>query len=151
LRGREVREIDAGTRRITLDDGSTRDFDALILATGAEPIRLNLPGAGGPRVLYLRSLADSDAIIAAAGRAKRVAVLGASFIGLEVAASLRMRGLDVHVAAPETRPLERVLGAELGDVVRSLHEQQGVVFHLGHMAKSVETGHLVLDDGSKIG
>ena len=150
LRGREVRAIDARTHRLTLDDGSTRDCDALILATGSEPIRLNLPGSGGPRVLYLRSLADSDAIIAAAARAKRVAVLGASFIGLEVAASLRKRGLEVHVAAPEARPLERVLGVELGDVVRALHEQKGVMFHLGRMAKSVEAGHLVLDDGSKI-
>jgi len=150
LRGREVRAIDARTRRITMDDGSTRDFDSLILATGAEPIRLNLPGSSGPRVLYLRSLADSDAIIAAASRAKRVAVLGASFIGLEVAASLRKRGLEVHVAAPEGRPLERVLGAELGDVVRALHEKKGVVFHLGRTGKSVEPGHLVLDDGSKI-
>ena len=104
LVGREVRAVDARAKRITLDDGATREFDALILATGSEPIRLNLPGSGGPRVLYLRSLADSDAIIAAAGRAKRVAVLGASFIGLEVAASLRHRGLEVHVAAPEGWP-----------------------------------------------
>ena len=150
LVGREVRAVDARAKRITLDDGATREFDALILATGSEPIRLNLPGSGGPRVLYLRSLADSDAIIAAAGRAKRVAVLGASFIGLEVAASLRHRGLDVHVAAPEARPLERVLGGELGDAICSIHEKQGVVFHLGRKAKSVETGQLVLDDGSKI-
>src|SRR5205085_2706939 len=141
-----VRVIDAPAKRRTLDDGAAREFDALILATGAEPIRLNLPGAGGPRVLSLRSLADSDATIAAASRAKRVAVLGASFIGLEVAASLRKRGLEVHVAAPEGRPLERVLGTELGDVVRALHEKNGVVFHLGRTGKSVEPGHLVLDD-----
>lgn len=89
LRGREVRELDVRGKRITLSDATTRDFDALILATGAEPIRLTLPGTG-PRVLYLRTLADSDAIIAAAGRAKRVVVLGASFIGLEVAASLKI-------------------------------------------------------------
>jgi apoptosis-inducing factor 3 len=77
-------------------------------------------------------------------------VLGASFIGLEVAASLRTRGLDVHVAAPEARPLERVLGPELGDLFKSLHEVKGVVFHFGRKAKSLERGHLVLDDGSKI-
>jgi NADPH-dependent 2,4-dienoyl-CoA reductase/sulfur reductase-like enzyme/nitrite reductase/ring-hydroxylating ferredoxin subunit len=150
LRGRDVRELDLGARRVTLSDSTERGFDALILATGAEPIHLDLPG-NGPRVMYLRSLTDSDAIIAAAtGGARRVAVLGASFIGLEVAASLRTRGLEVHVAAPESRPLERVLGPELGDFVKSLHESKGVVFHLGRMARSLEPGHLVLDDGSKI-
>jgi NADPH-dependent 2,4-dienoyl-CoA reductase/sulfur reductase-like enzyme len=149
LRGRQARTIDVRARSVTLDDATERSFDAMILATGAEPIRLDLPGSG-PRVLYLRSLADSDVIIAAAAGAKRVAVLGASFIGLEVAASLRTRGLDVHVAAPEARPLERILGPELGDFIRSLHEEKGVVFHLGRMAKSLEHGHLVLDDGSKI-
>jgi len=149
LRGREVRALDARKRTLTLSDGTSRDFDALILATGAEPIRLTLAG-NGPRVLYLRSLADSDAIIAAAGRAKRVLVLGASFIGLEVAASLCARGLDVHVAAPEARPLERVLGPQLGDFIRSLHEEKGVVFHLGHLAQALESGNVVLDDGTRI-
>jgi apoptosis-inducing factor 3 len=145
----DARALDAGARRVSLSDGSERSFDAIILATGAEPIRLTLPGVG-PRVLYLRTLADSDAIIAAAAGAKRAVVLGASFIGLEVAASLRARGLDVHVAAPESRPLERVLGPELGDFIKALHEEKGVVFHLGRLAKSLETGHVVLDDGSKL-
>jgi apoptosis-inducing factor 3 len=152
LRGRDVRELDVRARRVTLSDGTSRDFDALILAMGAEPIRLNLPVIGGtaPRIFYLRTLADSDAIIAAAARAKRVVVLGASFIGLEVAASLRTRGLEVHVAAPESRPLERVLGPELGDFIKTLHEEKGVVFHLGRLAKSLEPDHLVLDNGSKL-
>jgi NADPH-dependent 2,4-dienoyl-CoA reductase/sulfur reductase-like enzyme/nitrite reductase/ring-hydroxylating ferredoxin subunit len=149
LRGREAMDLDAKAKRVTLDDGTTLDADAIVLATGAAPIRLDLPGSG-PRVMYLRSLADSDAIIAAATGAKRVAVLGASFIGLEVAASLRARGLEVHVAAPESRPLERVLGAELGDFIRGLHESKGVVFHLGRKAQSLEPGKLVLDDGSAI-
>jgi NADPH-dependent 2,4-dienoyl-CoA reductase/sulfur reductase-like enzyme/nitrite reductase/ring-hydroxylating ferredoxin subunit len=149
LRGREVREIDIRARRVTLSDAATREFDALLLATGAEPIRLNLPGSG-PRVLYLRSLADSDAIIAAAANARRVVVLGASFIGLEVAASLRTRGLEVHVAAPESRPLERIIGPQLGDFVKALHEEKGVVFHLGRLAKSLDAGHLVLDDGTRL-
>lgn len=150
LARQEVHELDAKNRRLTLTDGSEPSFGAIIFAPGAEPIRLDLPGTG-PKVLYLRTLADSDAIIAAAtGGARRVAVLGASFIGLEVAASLRARGLEVHVAAPEARPLERVLGPELGDFVKSVHEEKGVTFHLGRTGKSLEKGHLVLDDGSKI-
>jgi apoptosis-inducing factor 3 len=149
LRGVEVRALDVRARRLTLSDSIARDFDSLILAMGSEPIRLNLPGSG-PRVLYLRSLADSDAIIATAAKSKRVVVLGASFIGLEVAASLCARGLEVHVAAPESRPLERVLGPQLGDFIKSLHEEKGVAFHLGHTAQSVEAGHLVLDDGTRL-
>ena len=146
----DVAALDARTRRLTMRDGTARDFDAIVLATGAEPIRLPLEGKGPP-VLYLRTLADSDAIIkAATGGATRVVVLGASFIGLEVAASLRARNLEVHVAAPEARPLERVMGVELGDFIRSLHEEKGVVFHLGRLAKSLDAGHVVLDDGSRV-
>ena len=148
----EVRGLDARSRQVTPGDGTARAFDAIILAPGADPIRLDLAGpAGGPRVLYLRTLADSDAIIAAvSGGAKRVVVLGASFIGLEAAASLRARGLEVHVAAPDSRPLERVLGPELGDHIRALHEAKGVVFHLGRLAKGLDRGHVVLDDGSRL-
>jgi len=147
IRG-EVKAIDASARRVVVD-GNVRAFDHIILATGAEPIRLTLAGSG-PRVLYLRTLADSDAIIAAASTSRRVVVLGASFIGLEVAASLRTRGLEVHVAAPEARPLERVMGPELGAFIQSLHEEKGVVFHLGRLAKSLDAGHVVLDDGSRL-
>ena len=102
--------------------------------TGAEAIRLPLPGAAPSDVFTLRSLADSRAIIARAQSARRVVVIGASFIGLEVAASLRTRGLEVHVVAPEARPLEKVMGPELGDVIRALHEEKGVHFHLGNTA-----------------
>ena len=143
----EVSALDTRARRVTDAKGRAHDYDALILATGAAPIRLDL-GTAGPPVLYLRTLADSDAIIAAAKTATRAVVLGASFIGLEVAASLRARGLAVHVAAPETRPLERVMGPELGDFIGALHREKGVVFHLGRMAKSVDARGVVLDDGS---
>jgi NADPH-dependent 2,4-dienoyl-CoA reductase/sulfur reductase-like enzyme len=97
-------------------------------------------------------LADSRAIIArATGReSMRAVVVGASFIGLEVAASLRTRGLEVHVVAPGARPLERVLGPELGDFVRTLHEDHGVHFHLGHTLKAIEEDIVVLDDGSRL-
>jgi NADPH-dependent 2,4-dienoyl-CoA reductase/sulfur reductase-like enzyme len=150
LLSRRVTSIDVAGKRVLLDDGSAKEFGALLLATGAQPIPLPSPVTGGRRVYYLRSLADSRALIEAAKVAKTAVVIGASFIGLEVAASLRKRGLDVHVVAPETRPLERVLGPELGDFVRGLHEEQGVVFHLGHTAALVDAGSVTLDDGEHL-
>ena len=148
--GRRVVEFDAAAKQLTLDDGTTRRFGAVVLATGADPVRLTIPGADGPPTHYLRNLADSRRIIAATEGARRAVVLGAGFIGLEVAASLRARGLDVHVVAPGTRPLERVLGAELGDFIRTLHEAHGVVFHLGQTARGVEPRHLVLQNGERL-
>jgi NADPH-dependent 2,4-dienoyl-CoA reductase/sulfur reductase-like enzyme/nitrite reductase/ring-hydroxylating ferredoxin subunit len=142
--------LDTAARRVLLEDGSTLAYDRLLLATGAQPVRLPVPGMDSPRVFTLRSLADCRAIIARAAVAKRVAVLGASFIGLEVAAALRTRGLEVHVAAPEQVPMARVLGPELGGFVQRLHEQQGVVFHLGRTAQSIEPDGLALDDGSRL-
>ncbi|MDB4892263.1 MAG: Pyridine nucleotide-disulfide oxidoreductase, FAD/NAD(P)-binding domain protein, partial [Gemmatimonadetes bacterium] len=148
--GRRVAEIDVKSKRVVLDDGNTREFGALLLATGAEPIHLPTPASAGSRVFYLRSLDDSRAIIAATSGAKSVVVIGGSFIGLEAAASLRNRGLDVHVVAPESRPLEKILGAELGDFVRALHEMKGIVFHLGHTVKQIDAGSVSLDDGTTI-
>ncbi len=142
-----VTSIDPRSREIVLADGSSVPFDRLLLATGAEPIRLSIPGAGEPHVLTLRSLADCRAIIERAKTARRVAVLGASFIGLEVAAALRTRGIEVHVIAPEQRPMERILGPQMGDFVRSLHEEHGVVFHLGEMAGAIEGRQLRLKSG----
>lgn len=141
--------LDAQSRRLTLDDGSTLSFGGLILAPGATPVRLELPG-DGPTVYVLRTLSDSRAIIAAATAATHAVVLGASFVGLEVAASLRARGLEVHVVAPEKRPLERVLGAEAGDFVRSLHEEQGVVFHPERTAVRRAPQGVELSDGTTL-
>ncbi|HEU4631751.1 MAG TPA: FAD-dependent oxidoreductase [Gemmatimonadaceae bacterium] len=146
--GRRATALDTAARRVQLDDGTAIGYDALLLATGADPVRLPL-GDGAP-VHYLRTLADSRAIIQAAERGGRAVVLGASFIGLEVAASLRTRGLDVTVVAPESQPLERVLGAELGRFVRELHEAHGVRFRLGRTAASVAEGSVRLDDGSTL-
>ena len=147
--GRRATALDSKARRLFLDDGSSRDFGTLLIATGAEPVTLGLQDPG-QRVHYLRTLADSRAIIAAAERAKRAVVLGASFIGLEVAASLRARGLEVTIVGPESRPLERVLGPELGDFVRGLHEQHGVVFRLGEVATAIDRASVTLRSGDRV-
>jgi NADPH-dependent 2,4-dienoyl-CoA reductase/sulfur reductase-like enzyme/nitrite reductase/ring-hydroxylating ferredoxin subunit len=148
--GRRVVSLDAANREVTLDDGRRISGDAILLATGADPVRLDMPGADLPHVHYLRSLADSRAIIATAETAKRAVVIGASFIGLEVAASLVARGLEVHVVAPEDVPMVRVLGPELGSFVRTLHESHGVRFHLEQTVAAIETGSVTLNDGSRI-
>lgn len=145
-----VAALDAAAKRVTLADGTWRAFDRLLLATGADPVRLGLPGADLPHVHYLRTLADSRAIIAGTASATRAVVMGASFIGLEVAASLRARGLPVDVVAPEARPLERVLGAELGDFIRRVHEEHGVTFHLGRTATAIAGDTVRLDDGTTL-
>lgn len=142
--------LDARAKRLMLGDGGELAFDKLLLATGAEPIRLDIPGAERAHVHVLRSLADCRAIIADAQRAKRAVVVGASFIGLEVAASLRTRGLDVHVVAPEQRPLERVFGPQLGDFIRALHESQGVRFRLGNTLAAIGADHVTLHSGETI-
>ncbi len=146
----EVARIDPAARRLELKDGETLGYGALLLATGASPIRLELPGASLPHVHLLRTLPDSRGLIAAAKRAKRAVVIGASFIGLEAAASLRKRGLEVQVVAPETAPLARVLGPELGGFVRKLHEEKGVQFHLGRKPASIDARAVTLDDGSAL-
>jgi NADPH-dependent 2,4-dienoyl-CoA reductase/sulfur reductase-like enzyme/nitrite reductase/ring-hydroxylating ferredoxin subunit len=145
--GTPVASLDAATRTVTLSDGARLSAEVVVLATGAEPIVL--PGAEG--VLYLRTLADSRAIIArASGGAKRAVVIGASFIGLEVAASLRARGLEVDVVAPEALPLARVLGDELGAFVKALHEEHGVRFHLGTKPKTIAKDKVTLENGETL-
>lgn len=146
--GREIAALDVEGRRLQLAGGEALAFDGLLLALGAEPVRLDLPGA--ERLLYLRSLTDSRAIVARARDARQAVVLGASFIGLEVAASLRARGLEVVVVAPDKRPLERVLGEELGDFVRGLHEEKGVVFRLGQTAAAIGEADVTLQSGERL-
>lgn len=148
--GTEVTGIDSKARKVTLAGGQEIAFDRLLLATGAEPIRLKVPGADRPHVHVLRTLADANALIAAAKTARRVVVIGASFIGLEVAASLRQRKLEVHVVAPVKRPLEKVLGRELGDWVRATHEAHGVVFHLEDEVTSIDDRKVTLKSGKTL-
>jgi len=148
--GVEVTKVDPAAHRVTLADGRTLDYGALLLATGAAPIRLDIPGATLPHVFTLRSLPETRGILARVVKGRPAVVIGASFIGLEAAYSLRARGMEVRVVAPDARPLERVLGPELGDFVRALHEEHGVVFHLGRKPASITARDVTLDDGTVI-
>ncbi|HUC49782.1 MAG TPA: FAD-dependent oxidoreductase [Xanthobacteraceae bacterium] len=145
----EVAGIDTKARTIAAG-GKTVAFDRLLLATGAEPVRLPIPGANLPHVHTLRSLADCRAIIALAKGARRAVVIGASFIGLEAAAALRARDIEVHVVALEDRPMERVLGARMGDFVRALHEEHGVIFHLKDTVTAIDAKRATLQRGGTI-
>jgi NADPH-dependent 2,4-dienoyl-CoA reductase/sulfur reductase-like enzyme len=148
--GARVASLDIPRRRVELENGRTHEFAKLLLATGADPIRLPIAGATDSQIHYLRTFADSRALVAKASAAKSVVVVGASFIGLEVAASLRKRGTIVHVVAPEKQPLERILGPELGLFVRGLHEAQGVVFHLGETVGRVFGRVVTLSGGAAL-
>ena len=145
-----VSSLDTKNRRIALENGRALEFGTLLLATGADPVHLQIEGATEAQVHYLRTFADSKAIIAKAASAKRVVVCGASFIGLEVAASLRARGILVDVVAPDRHPLERVMGAEVGDFVRKLHEAHGVTFHLGETVSRVNGRTVTLTSGTTL-
>jgi apoptosis-inducing factor 3 len=146
----EVAAIDPRGRSISLRDGKSLPYDKLLLATGAEPIRLDIPGANAPHVFVLRSLADSRAIIERAKSAKRAVVLGASFIGLEAAAALRAREVEVHVAAPERAPLERIFGPEMARFVRILHEEHGITFHMEQKATAIDGARVRLESGQTL-
>jgi len=148
--GEPVVELDLAARDVVLAGGERVPYDRLLLATGAEPVHLPVPGADQPHVHTLRSLADCEAIIEGAKSARRVVVIGASFIGLEVAAALRHRKLEVHVVAPDKRPMERILGPDMGDFIRSLHEEHGVVFHLEDKAIAIEGKSVRLASGGTI-
>jgi NADPH-dependent 2,4-dienoyl-CoA reductase/sulfur reductase-like enzyme/nitrite reductase/ring-hydroxylating ferredoxin subunit len=150
-RGPRVTVIDPAERRVRLDDGGELPYEALLIATGASPVRLGPEfDRASPAVHYLRSLADSRRIAGAAREGGRAVVLGASFIGLEVAASLRARRMEVHIVAPDVRPLGRIMGPEIGDWIRALHEEHGVVFHLGQTAREIRDGTVTLEDGSRL-
>ncbi len=146
----EVASIDTGRREVVTSAGEHFGYDALLIATGAEPVRLPLPGFDLPNVFTLRSLADANAIIHAAASAKCAVLIGAGFIGLEVADSLRQRKLDVHVIARDAVPMEKVLGHEFGDFLTRLHREHGVTFHLQSSPARFDGKLLTLEDGSTI-
>jgi NADPH-dependent 2,4-dienoyl-CoA reductase/sulfur reductase-like enzyme/nitrite reductase/ring-hydroxylating ferredoxin subunit len=145
-----VAAIDTASREVDLVDGTRHAYDALLLATGAEPVRLDVPGSDLPHVHYLRTVADSEALVASALASQRAVVIGASFIGLEVTASLRARNITVDVVAPDTVPMTRILGTDVGTFIRKLHEQNGVTFHLGTVAASIDERRVTLQTGEHL-
>jgi NADPH-dependent 2,4-dienoyl-CoA reductase/sulfur reductase-like enzyme/nitrite reductase/ring-hydroxylating ferredoxin subunit len=145
-----VTSIDPKSKQVKLSDGRSLGYGALLLATGAEPVPLTIPGADLPHVCYLRTLADSRRIIEKAKSARRAVVIGSSFIGLEVAWSLRERKLEVAVVGRDSVPLGKVLGAEMGHLVRETHEAHGVKFHLGRTPAAIHDLYVQLDDGTKL-
>jgi NADPH-dependent 2,4-dienoyl-CoA reductase/sulfur reductase-like enzyme/nitrite reductase/ring-hydroxylating ferredoxin subunit len=145
-----VVSLDVQRKRVQLENGKSYVFDALLLATGADPIKLSVAGASDSQLNYLRTFADSRALIKRAAAAKQVVICGGSFIALEVAASLRERGIAIHLVAPEQVPLERVFGREIGHFVQSLHESHGVVFHLSETVTRLDGRHATLSGGSKL-
>jgi NADPH-dependent 2,4-dienoyl-CoA reductase/sulfur reductase-like enzyme/nitrite reductase/ring-hydroxylating ferredoxin subunit len=148
--GARVTGLDIVGKRVHLEDGGEHPYGALVLATGAQPNRLTVPGADAAHVFTLRTLADSRAIIAKAGGARRAVVIGASFIGLEVAASLRARGLDVQVVGPDKMPLGRVLGDAVGALVRKVHEEHGVTFHMETTPTAIDATSVTLANGARL-
>lgn len=141
----EVRRVDAEHREIELGDGRVLHYDAALLATGAEPKTLDLPGAQLHNVHVLRSRAHAASVLQATLPGDRAVVIGDSFIGLEAASSLRKRGLSVTVIARHEVPFAKQFGLEVGRAIRLLHESNGVVFRVGEEAVSFEAGHAVDD------
>lgn len=145
--GVRVASIQPGEKKVVLEHGEEYSYDRLLLATGAVPVPLDVPGSKRPHVFYLRTLADSRAVISQSRSARSAVVIGASFIGMEVAASLRTRGLEVHVVAPGRLPMERVFGEKLGQFIQSLHEEHGVVFSLERTAEAITEDAVMLTGG----
>jgi len=148
--GHRVTRVNASDRRVVLDDGRELRYGALLLATGADAVHLDTPGGDLPHVHYLRTLDDSRSIVAGTANVTTAVVVGTSFIGLEVAASLRARNIETHVVAPEAVPMTRILGPQLGAFVRALHEEHGVRFHLGRTVAQIEDQAVTLDEGTRI-
>ena len=148
--GVAVVKIDSNKKSVELSDGRHLRYDNLLLATGGSPVRPSIPGINHENVYVLRTLRDCKDIIERTSRAQSVAVIGAGFIGLEAAASLRQRGLEVHVIAPEDLPLLKTIGVHAGAFVKKIHEEHGVHFHLGHSVKEIRRHDVILDDDQMV-
>jgi NADPH-dependent 2,4-dienoyl-CoA reductase/sulfur reductase-like enzyme/nitrite reductase/ring-hydroxylating ferredoxin subunit len=153
-RGKEVARVRAAQKTITFTNGDTLAYDSLLVATGGTPRRLDVPGSDLKNIFVLRNFADTDAIIEAALHASRAVIIGASFIGMEAAASLAERKLSVTVVAPGEAPFEKTLGPEIGRLLRQVHEARGVQFKLGAAAARFEgdgvVKRVVLDSGERV-
>ncbi|MFW5686508.1 MAG: NAD(P)/FAD-dependent oxidoreductase, partial [Spirochaetota bacterium] len=149
-----VSAVDPGARRVTIDGGDAVEADLILLATGGVPRTLTIPGRELDNVFTLRTHADASAIIAACEDAGKAVILGGSFIGMEVAAQLRQRGLDVTVVEPQPQPMAAALGIDVGAWIRSVHEEQGVTFRMGHTPTEIRGDGSVrsvqIDDGSEL-
>jgi NADPH-dependent 2,4-dienoyl-CoA reductase/sulfur reductase-like enzyme/nitrite reductase/ring-hydroxylating ferredoxin subunit len=154
LRNKEVTAVDSASGTLTFRDGEVLAFDKLLVAVGGIPRKLDLPNAGLKNIFVLRSFDNADEIIAAAAGAKRAVVIGASFIGMEAAASLRQRGLSVTVIAPDTVPFAKTMGAEIGNLFRDVHEKHSVEFRLGSQVQGFEgddsVNAVILDSGERV-
>ncbi len=155
LHERIVTQLDAETKVITFENGETMDFDAAILCTGGIPHNLDVPGATLDGIYTLRSFADSDSVREAGESSINAVVVGASFIGMEVAYSLKELGVEeVTVVAPEKVPFARAFGERVGKMVLDIHEENEIGFRLGHTVKEFRgeglVERVVLDDGSEV-
>jgi NADPH-dependent 2,4-dienoyl-CoA reductase/sulfur reductase-like enzyme/nitrite reductase/ring-hydroxylating ferredoxin subunit len=142
--------IDVARCEVIVADGTRHPYDAMLLATGSSPVRLEGPGAEFRHVHYVRSFADARGILEEARHAKRVAIIGSSFIGLEVAASLRTRGLEVDVVGRSGIPMGSLLGPQVGSFIRGVHEDHGVSFHLGCSARTIGAKTVSLSNGEQV-
>jgi 3-phenylpropionate/trans-cinnamate dioxygenase ferredoxin reductase subunit len=145
-----VARIDKDAKELLLENGRRVSYGALLIATGAEPVRLDVPGADLPHVHLLRSLADCNSILADLASVKNCVIAGASFIGLEAAAALRQRDISVHVVAPDAIPMARIMGPEIGTMVLELHKSKGVVFHLETKLAAINPDAVILTSGETI-
>lgn len=148
--GAAVSALDVGNRELRFAEGQPLRYGALLLATGAQPVALDISGDGLPHVHLMRSLKDANGLIAKLDTASNCVVIGASFIGLEVAAALRQRGKTVHVVAPDKIPMARIMGEAIGTMVLELHRSQGVIFHLETRPKAITETAVILDNGEEI-
>lgn len=151
---RRVVALDPAGHTISFADGGTLAYDRALCATGGVPRGLDVPGSDLDGLFMLRSMKEADAIAKALADAESVAIVGAGFMGLEAASSIKERGLDVHVVAPEEVPMARIFGERVGRWLRQVHEDKGTVFHLGTTAERFlgdgRVREVVLKDGSRL-